>query len=243
MIESRLFCISCHLKCFMVSQEACVGQANITQHLWETHNVLKASWKTPGHLWWYSELCATELSLKHFSLQLKPPAPAVQHVECFPFTVNEERHFQRMSHLIPFLPVDHKSRARLRLKYPTYRDKLGQVNPSVPSSNTEDSLEWIDAKHPTSNLPARCFKLLSHPKLYNASDLVSWKKKKMYLMRCYSWQTTAAFIFMKNEMSGGSTRKEIGKVQLTWEEQLSAENSPRESGHENTQSQHAGGAQ
>lgn len=34
-----------------------------------------------------SEWHATQLSLKHFSLESKPPTPADYHAECLPFTV------------------------------------------------------------------------------------------------------------------------------------------------------------
>jgi len=48
---------------------------------------------------------------------------------------------------------------------------------------------------------------------------------------------------MKNEMSGGLNREEIKKVHFTWEEQLNAENPPRESRDGNRQSQQEGGSQ
>lgn len=59
-------------------QGACVQQANITQDLQETHSLAEGRVENPRtSLSVHSDLCATLLTLTHFSLELKPLTAAV----------------------------------------------------------------------------------------------------------------------------------------------------------------------
>lgn len=80
-IQSRLFClktgISCHLRCFGVSKGLVWGR----QISHRTYEKLTSFWRLGGKSQGTSggidsELRATQLSLKHFSLELKPPHPS-----------------------------------------------------------------------------------------------------------------------------------------------------------------------
>lgn len=170
-------------------------------------------------------------------------APHCSCLQCryFPLTAKEETFPEGESHHSPppHWPYKH---GQTQIKISSLQsDKLRQVNPSAPSSNTfqQDSLEWINGKHPssTSQLMVLSYSHTTNYIIY----LVSWKKCNWW-DKCYSRQAPPVFFFMKNKMSGGLTRGEIRKVHFTWEEQLSAENLPRKR-HGNRQPQQAEGPQ
>lgn len=134
-------------------QGACVGQTNTTQNLWETHKLLKAKWKTPGHPQVHTVTC----------VQLYRPSSILAWMWSPPLQLSKMQMLSLYGQRRETFPEDeshHSSsphwpykQGQTQIKISNLeRDKLGQVNPSVPSSNTyrEDSLEWIDGKHPSS---------------------------------------------------------------------------------------------